>query len=188
MADAPEQLPVIGFIAFSGTGKTTLLTALIPVLREMGIRVGLIKHAHHGFDPDVPGKDSYRLRKAGAVQTLVASPRRQALFTELEEDREPGLPELLARLDPGRLDLVLVEGFRGEAVPKIEVHRPGLGHPPLFPETPNVIAVASDAALPASAGDLPVLDLNRPETVAAFIADHLRAGTLASPTHSVQTS
>jgi len=180
MADPRSPLPVLGFVANSGTGKTTLLAQLIPALRDLGIRVGLIKHAHHGFDPDVPGKDSYRLRKAGAIQTLVASPRRQALITELAEEHEPGLPELLAQLEPQRLDLVLVEGFRGEGIAKIEVYRPSLGQPPQFSAIPNVIAVASDGAV-TGAGELAVLDLNHPAAVAAFIADRLRAGALAAP-------
>lgn len=187
MADASAQLPVLGFIAYSGTGKTTLLTQLIPALGELGIRVGLVKHAHHGFDPDVPGKDSYRLRQAGAVQTLVASPRRQALITELSEEKEPELRELLAELDPRRLDMVLVEGFRGEAIPKIEVHRPSLGQPLRCGEIPNIIAVASNTQPADDTAGLPVLDLNRPDAIAAFIADHLRSGTLVAAVDSAST-
>jgi molybdopterin-guanine dinucleotide biosynthesis protein MobB len=179
MATGPPHLPVLGFVAYSGTGKTTLLTQLIPALAELGIRVALIKHAHHGFDPDVPGKDSYRLRQAGAIQTLVASPRRQALVTELAEEHAPRLEELLAQLDPDRSDLVLVEGFRGESIPKIEVHRAQLGHPPRHPELPNVIALASDAPVTEANHSLPVLDLNRPAAVAEFIAERLHAGGLA---------
>jgi len=188
MTDDPRQLPVIGFVAFSGTGKTTLLTRLIPALGDLGVRVGLIKHAHHGFDPDVPGKDSYRLRQAGAVQTLVASPRRQALITELPEDRTPRLDELLDQLDPRCLDLVLVEGFRGEEVPKIEVHRPSLGHPPRFRDLTNIVAIASDAPLTETAGGVAVLDLNRPDAIAAFIADRLRAGSLIPSFGAAETS
>ena len=168
-ATSPFPRPVIGIIAYSGAGKTTLLTHLLPLLGARGLRTGLVKHAHHGFDPDIPGKDSYRLRKAGAVQTLVASPRRWALFTEAAEEREPHLDELLAQLDPDLLDLVLVEGFRGEAVPKIEVHRPDLGHPPLFPDRPDIIAVACDAPPHADPGQRPLLDLNDPEAVAGFL-------------------
>lgn len=178
MATGSRHLPVLGFVAYSGTGKTTLLTQLIPALRELGIRVALIKHAHHGFDPDVPGKDSYRLRQAGAIQTLVASPRRQALVTELAEEHEPRLEELLAQLDPERADLVLVEGFRGETIPKIEVYRPQLGHAPRYPELPNVIALASDGPPATGGGQLPVLDLNHPAAIAEFIAERLRAGSL----------
>ena len=187
MADAPEQPPVLGFIAYSGTGKTTLLTRLIPALGNLGIQVGLIKHAHHGFDPDVPGKDSYRLRQAGAVQTLVASPKRRALITELDEEQKPELGELLDALDSRRLDLVLVEGFRGEAIPKIEVYRPGLGQPLHHGKIPNIIAVVSDAPQAMAIEDTPVLDLNQPDTIAAFIADNLRSGTLISPADSAST-
>jgi molybdopterin-guanine dinucleotide biosynthesis protein MobB len=179
MATGTRTLPVLGFVAYSGTGKTTLLTQLIPALGELGIRVALIKHAHHGFDPDVPGKDSYRLRQAGAIQTLVASPRRQALVTELSEEREPRLDELLGQLDPERSDLVLVEGFRGEAIPKVEVHRPALGHSARCLELPNVIAVATDDPLTEAAGGRPILDLNRPAAIAEFIAERLRSGRLA---------
>lgn len=174
----PATLPIIGFAAYSGTGKTTLLTSIIPALREKGLRVGLVKHAHHGFDPDVPGKDSYRLRKSGAVQTLVASPLRQALFTENEAPREPVLADLLTQLDPARLDLVLVEGFRGEGIPKVELHRPSLGHPLLFPEVPNIIAVAADGPLETTASPPPLLDLNRPEAVAAFVHARWERGDL----------
>ncbi|HKJ88353.1 MAG TPA: molybdopterin-guanine dinucleotide biosynthesis protein B [Gammaproteobacteria bacterium] len=169
--------PVVGLVASSGTGKTTLLTQLIPCLRQAGLRVGLIKHAHHGFDPDIPGKDSYRLRRAGAVQTLVSSPHRWALMTEEAEEREASFAELLGRLDPRRVDVVLVEGFRGEGIPKIEVHRPDLGHPPLFPDTAGIVALATDEAPRAPTGALPLLDLNRPEAVADFLLEGIRNGT-----------
>lgn len=178
MTSVSTPLPILGFIGYSGSGKTTLLTAIIPALGEMGIRVGLIKHAHHGFDPDVPGKDSYRLRQAGAVQTLVASPKRQALVTELADSGQPRLEELLAQLDPERLDLVLVEGFRGETIPKIEIHRPALERSLQFQGIPNVIAIASDVGLAEDSGGLPVLDLNQPEAIAGFIAEWL--GTASS--------
>jgi molybdopterin-guanine dinucleotide biosynthesis protein MobB len=154
------------------------LTQVLPLLRENGLRVGLVKHAHHGFDPDIPGKDSYRLRKAGAIQTLVASRRRRALITELAEEREPELEELLAELDPNRLDLVLVEGFRGEAIPKIEVHRPDLGQPALFPQRPEIRAVACDGPPGTDPGSRPLLDLNRPEAVAEFILELVAKGEL----------
>ena len=176
--DTRTTLPVLGIVAYSGAGKTTLLTRVLPVLREKGLRVGLVKHAHHGFDPDVPGKDSYRLRKAGAVQTLVASRHRQALITERPGEREPELSDLLPQLDPALLDLVLVEGFRGETVPKIEVHRPALGHPPLYPDRPEVVAVACDATPHPDPGGRTLLDLNRPEEVAGFIADLVEQGRL----------
>jgi len=173
-APAPIQhaLPVLGFAAFSGTGKTTLLTRLIPMLREQGLRISMVKHAHHDFDVDKPGKDSYELRKAGAAQVLIASSRRMALMTEFEPTAEPDLRMLLAQLDADRTDLVLVEGFKGESFAKIELHRPSLGKPLLFPEDPNIIAVASDAPL-AQACDRPLLDLNDLGAMAAFVLQWL---------------
>lgn len=170
----PQTPPVLGFVAFSGTGKTTLLTRLIPLLRAHGLHLGLIKHTHHNFDIDIPGKDSYELRKAGAEQVLAASRRRWALITETpERDRDPSLAELLPRLDGSRLDLVLVEGFKHEAIPKIELHRPALGHPRLWPDDPDVIAVACDAAL-TPAPPVPVLDLNDPDAIAEFVLQFTR--------------
>lgn len=157
---------VLGFAGFSGSGKTTLLTRLIPVLRQRGLRVAVIKHTHHNFDPDIPGKDSHRVREAGAVQVLAASNRRWALFTELPEPQEPELETLLAQLDPARCDLVLVEGMRHGAHPKIEVHRPSLKHPLLALEDPWIQAVASDAPLDCP---YPYLDLNDPDSVVTFI-------------------
>jgi molybdopterin-guanine dinucleotide biosynthesis protein MobB len=164
-------IPVIGFAAYSGTGKTTLLKQLIPLLRDQGIRSGVIKHAHHEVEFDVPGKDSYILRKAGAGQVLLASARRWALMGEQTESREPELPELLQRMHLSELDLVLVEGFRHLPFPKIELHRPALGKPLLCDQDPNIIAVASDEAveLPRS---LPRLDLNDIEGVASFVREY----------------
>jgi molybdopterin-guanine dinucleotide biosynthesis adapter protein len=163
----PDRLPVLGFVGYSGSGKTTLLCNLLPLLSARGLRIAVIKHAHHGFDIDHPGKDSYVLRKAGARQTLVASASRWALMTERESPQEPRLSELMPRLYLGSLDLVLVEGFKHELIPKIEVHRPALGHPLLFPHDAGIVAVAADAVLPAAS--VLVLDLNSPEQVAAFI-------------------
>jgi molybdopterin-guanine dinucleotide biosynthesis protein B len=162
-----KPIPVLGFAAFSGTGKTTLLTQLIPLLVQRGIRVGVIKHAHHNFDIDKPGKDSYELRKAGARQMLVASARRWALVTENDEIADPGLGDLIKRLDADRIDMVLVEGFKHTAFPRIELHRPALGHPLLYPEDRNIIAVAADAPLADCA--LPLLDLNDVTAVTDFI-------------------
>ena len=178
-ATPPETLhcacPVLGFIAFSGTGKTTLLTQVIPLLKEQGIRPALIKHAHHRFDIDIPGKDSYALRKAGADQVLVASRHRWALITETPDNPgDPRLQGLLDQLDTRRIDIVLVEGFKHVPFPRIELHRPSLGHPLLFPGDPGIIAVASDAPLP-QACTLPQLDLNAPQQVADFIASWQRA-------------
>lgn len=170
----PFPLPLLGFVAWSGTGKTTLLEQVIPLLRARGLRVALIKHAHHAFDVDQPGKDSYRLRAAGAGQVLLASRRRLALMVERESEAEPGLRELLGLLDPAAADLVLVEGFKHETYPKVEVCRPALGQPLLFPEDADVIAVASDAPLPVPC-TLPRLDLNDPAGVAAFVAGYAQS-------------
>jgi molybdopterin-guanine dinucleotide biosynthesis protein MobB len=166
-------LPVLGFAAFSGTGKTTLLTRLIPMLRDQGLRISMIKHAHHDFDVDKPGKDSYELRKAGAAQMLIASDRRMALMTEFEPPAEPQLQDLLVQLDPRRADLVLVEGFKQARFPKIELHRPSLGKPLMFPEDPDIIAVACDAPLERDC-DRPQLDLNDLGAISDFVLQWCR--------------
>lgn len=163
--------PVLGFAAFSGTGKTTLLIRLIPFLEQRGVRVALVKHAHHDFDIDKPGKDSYELRKAGARQVLVASDRRSALMTEYAEPKEPQLDDLIAQLALDDVDLVLVEGFRHLAFPKIELHRPALKQPLLFQEDPSIIAVAMD--FPVNTDPLPSLDLNNPIMIGEFILEWL---------------
>jgi len=166
------RVPVLGFAAFSGTGKTTLLLKLLPLLRARGLRIGMIKHAHHSFDIDHVGKDSYALRKSGASQMLVGSRSRWALVVENEIEREPALDELLAELRQERLDLVLVEGFKHEPFPKIELHRPSLRRPLLFPSDPSIIAVASDGPLATEAG-LPLLDLNDPSQIADFVTSQV---------------
>ncbi len=169
---ANAHVPVIGFVAFSGTGKTTLLTHMIPRLREQGVRLAAVKHSHHSFDIDTPGKDSYELRKAGADQMLVASQRRWALMMEnADTGEEPCLNELIGHLDQSTIDLILVEGFKHEAFPKIELHRPELGHGLLYPDDANIIAVASTevGAITASARPVPFLDLNRPQEIADFL-------------------
>ncbi len=164
--------PILGFVAFSGTGKTTLLEQLIPHLRGHGVRVALLKHAHHDFDIDIPGKDSYRLRQAGAIQVMIASKRRWALITELEEEQdEPQLAELLAHLDPQQFDLLLVEGFKHEAYPKIELQRQVLGKPALYPNDPHIIALACDTPQPQA--PIPVLSINQVEEMGAFIINWL---------------
>ena len=169
------NVPVLGFAAYSGTGKTTLLVKLIPLLKAKGIRVALIKHAHHDFDIDIPGKDSYELRRAGAGQVLIASSYRQALVTEMQGRDEPRLEDLIDSLDTAHIDLIMVEGFRHLAFPKIELHRPSLNKDFIFPNDPDVIAVASDKAV--DTGSLPLLDINRPEEVEHFIREWLgRAG------------
>ena len=170
------EKPVLGFAAYSGAGKTTLLTKLLPLLTARGIRVGIIKHAHHSFDIDKPGKDSYELRQAGACQMLVASARREALIIEKAEADEPDLEQLIARLDQDALDLILVEGFKNVPFPKIEVFRATVGKPAIYPDDDSVIAIATDRELPIHSG-LPVLDINIPESVAAFVCDYIRADT-----------
>ena len=162
------RCPVLGFAAWSGTGKTTLLVRLLPTLRGRGLRVGMVKHAHHSFEVDQPGKDSYELRKAGASPMLVVSRRRWALMVDLEAEREPALRETLDRLDQSQLDVILVEGFKHEAFPKIELHRAAVGKDLLFPSDPDVIAVATDSPL-AQPTRLPVLDLNDVEAIADFV-------------------
>ncbi|HJW02866.1 MAG TPA: molybdopterin-guanine dinucleotide biosynthesis protein B [Azospira sp.] len=161
-------MKVFGFTGSSGSGKTTLVEQVIPCLIRRGWKVSLIKHAHHGFDLDRPGKDSYRHRQAGCGEVMVTCDSRWALMHELRDEPEPTLAEHLARFAP--CDLVLVEGFKHEAIPKIEVHRPAHGKPPLWPENPHIVAVASDVALATS---LPQLDINDPEAVAAFLVDYL---------------
>ena len=162
------EVPLLGFCAFSGTGKTTLLTRLIPLLRDEGLRLGVIKHAHHDFDIDHPGKDSRRLRESGAEQMLIASRHRMAFIRECRgPEREPRLAELLHCVDTDALDLVLVEGFKREPIPKIELHRPSTARPLIFPQDRSVIAVAADENL--DTGELPLLNLNEPEEVAGFI-------------------
>ncbi len=166
------HLPILGFAAFSGTGKTTLLVKLLTVLRARGYRVGVVKHAHHSFEIDKPGKDSFELRKAGAVQTLVASRERWALVAEEAREQEPQLSDLLRHLNQHALDCILVEGFKAERFPKIELYRPHLGRPLLHPDDESIIAIATDAPLPIKTL-LPLLDLNQPESIANFIVEFL---------------
>lgn len=163
--------PLLAIAAWSGTGKTTLLKRLIPELCVRGLRPGLIKHTHHDMDVDKPGKDSYELRKAGAAQTIVASEQRWALMTETPETPELDLTWLVSRMDVSKLDLVLVEGFKHEAVPKILLFRQNSGHrvEELIIDE-HTIAVASDMPIATS---LPQLDLNDIQQIATFIANWL---------------
>ena len=162
------QVPILGFAAFSGTGKTTLLAQTIPVLKHHGLRIGLIKHSHHNFQIDQPGKDSFRLRAAGASPVMLISTHRRAIITEITPEREPRLDEQLKLFDQSELDLILVEGFKAEQFPKIELHRPSLNKPLLYPNDPNIIAIASDCAL-ETPDYLTQLDINQPEMIAAYI-------------------
>ncbi len=169
----PLNLPVLGFAAYSGTGKTTLLTKLIPLLKSKGLRIGLIKHAHHQFEIDHPGKDSYVLRQAGAEQVLIASKHRWALITETKDLEEPHLETLLAQINTKTLDLVLVEGFKHEAFPKIELYRSSLGNPLIFPKDESVIAIATDEVISTH---LPRLDINNIESIKQFVYNYIQKG------------
>lgn len=153
---------VIGLAGWSGSGKTTLLTRLIPEFRRRGVAVSTIKHAHHAFDLDTPGKDSFAHRQAGAAEVLISSGRRWALLHELRGEPEAALPELLARLSP--VDLVVVEGFKRDPHAKLEVYRAGNGKPPLHPGDPSIVAIASDVAFPAAGR--PVIGLDEVPAIA----------------------
>ncbi|MDP2170957.1 MAG: molybdopterin-guanine dinucleotide biosynthesis protein B [Rhodocyclaceae bacterium] len=161
-------MKTFGFAGYSGAGKTTLIEQLIPRFKARGLSVSLIKHTHHNFDVDHPGKDSYRHRAAGAGEVLLTCDTRWVLMHELHGQPEPSLQDQLAVLSP--CDLVLIEGFKQTAIPKLEVHRPAHGKPPIWPENPSVIAVATDAAV---ACPLPRLDLNDVDAIATFILKYL---------------
>ena len=161
-------MKIIGIAGYSGSGKTTLIEKVIPLLVAEGVRVALIKHAHHEFDVDQPGKDSYRHRHAGCSEVLVSSSKRWALIHELRGAAEPSLQDQLKHLSP--CDVVLVEGYKGEPIPKIEVHRRDSHAPLLYTDDKNVVAIATDEPLDTF---LPQLDLNDPAAVARFIVKHL---------------
>ncbi|EKZ8663994.1 bifunctional molybdopterin-guanine dinucleotide biosynthesis adaptor protein MobB/molybdopterin molybdotransferase MoeA [Vibrio alginolyticus] len=165
------NIPILGFAAYSGTGKTTLLEALLPKLTEAGLRIGMLKHAHHNFDVDKPGKDSYRLRKAGASQMLIASRNRFALMTETPE-AEAEFEFLLTRFDEDMLDVVLVEGCKNIAFPKIELHREEVGKPWLYPNDENIIAIASDGGELDS--ELPQMNINDLDAIAQFVIQYVQ--------------
>ncbi|MFH4463200.1 bifunctional molybdopterin-guanine dinucleotide biosynthesis adaptor protein MobB/molybdopterin molybdotransferase MoeA [Vibrio diabolicus] len=165
------NIPILGFAAYSGTGKTTLLEALLPKLTEAGLRIGMLKHAHHNFDVDKPGKDSYRLRKAGASQMLIASRNRFALMTETPE-AEAEFEYLLTRFDEDKLDVVLVEGCKNIAFPKIELHREEVGKPWLYPQDENIIAIASDSGELDS--ELPQMNINDLNAIAQFVLQYVQ--------------
>jgi len=161
-------MKVLGLVGWSGSGKTTLMIKLLPLLVDRGLRVSTCKHAHHAFDVDKPGKDSYRHREAGATEVMISSSYRWALMHELRDGPEPELDDIVARMSP--VDLLLVEGFKRNPHQKIEIYRPALGKPMLAPEHENVVALASDGDVTGS--DLPVLDLNNAEAIADFIVRH----------------
>lgn len=166
------QVPILGFAAVSGTGKTTLLTQLIPLLKNQGIRVGLIKHSHHNFEIDKPGKDSYRLRTAGATPVMLVSSHRRAIITEFNEIKEPRLEDQLLAFEQSELDLILVEGFKAENFPKIELHRPSLNKDLIFPDDPSIIAIATDVTLNSPQSTPTQLDLNNPIQITQYILQH----------------
>ncbi|MDX1301805.1 bifunctional molybdopterin-guanine dinucleotide biosynthesis adaptor protein MobB/molybdopterin molybdotransferase MoeA [Photobacterium sp.] len=172
MSQINASLPLLGFAAFSGTGKTTLLEAMLPKLVKHGIRVAVIKHAHHNFDIDQEGKDSYRLRKAGAGQMLISSRYRRALVTETPEE-EASLPYLISQLDQTQLDLILVEGFKKLSFPKIELHREEVGKPWLHPDDSNIIAVAANVKADTT---LPTMDINNLDQITDFVVNFARQG------------
>jgi molybdopterin-guanine dinucleotide biosynthesis protein B len=156
---------VIGLAGWSGAGKTTVITRLIPELGRRGVSVSTLKHAHHAFDLDTPGKDSHAHREAGAREVLISSERRWALMRELRDEAEAELPDLLARLSP--VDLVIVEGFKRQAHAKIEIHRAANGKPPLHPGDPTIVAVASDSPFPEAGR--PVIDIDDIPAIAALM-------------------
>ena len=162
-------MKVFGFAGWSGSGKTTLIEKLIPRFAGAGLRVSLIKHAHHTFDVDQPGKDSYRHRHAGASEVLVTSSRRWVLMHELRGAAEPSFEEQLKKLLP--CDIVIVEGFKHASIPKLEVWRRATGEPLLHPNDRHIVAVASDSKFETK---LPLLDLNDDAAISSFILAHLR--------------
>lgn len=163
---AEQAVKVFGFTGFSGSGKTTVLEQMIPLFVQRGLKVALIKHAHHNFDVDKPGKDSYRHREAGCTEVMLVSGRRWALMHELRDEEEPDLQSQIARMSP--CDLLLIEGYKNSDIPKIEIHRPDHVADMLYPGH-NVVAVASDVPLQL---DVPVLDLNQPAVLVEFVLDY----------------
>ena len=181
---------IFGLVGRSGSGKTTLMVALLPILRRRGLAVSTLKHAHHGFDMDRPGKDSWRHREAGAEEVMVVSGGRWALLHEIRDEAEPTLEELVDRMSP--VDLLMIEGFHTHGHPTIEVHRPSEGHALMWRDGSDIVAVASDEPL-AGLG-VPVLDLGRPEAIADFVLDFtglsrgLRRSPLCRAPHSLDVN
>lgn len=168
-----HNTPALAFVGFSGSGKTTLLEKLIQKLSTQGKRVALIKHAHHEFDIDIPGKDSYRLRHAGASRILVASRKRRALITETPDmTNDPDLTSCLNEIDDAQLDLILVEGFKHANIIKLEINRSETRQPLLYPDDDNIIALISDYQHKPSR-NIKVLDLNSPNDIIDFILQYI---------------
>ena len=164
-APTKSSMRIIGLAGWSGSGKTTLIKKLIPRLIARGVKVSTLKHAHHGFDLDQPGKDSFFHRTAGATEVIISSEKRWAILHELREEPEWDLLALVDKMSP--VDLVLVEGFKRDAFPKLEIHRAANGKPLIYPDDPYIVAVASDIALPAA--NVPVVNLNDIETIADLV-------------------
>jgi molybdopterin-guanine dinucleotide biosynthesis protein B len=161
-------MKVMGIVGWSGSGKTSLLVELLPLVRRGGIRVSTMKHAHHRFDVDKPGKDSFRHREAGASEVLVVTSSRWVLMHESREEPEPSIESLIERMTP--VDLLLIEGFKTHQHPKLEIHRESEGKPLLCRDDPGIVAVATDVPLPELG--IPQLDLNNPGAIADFILVH----------------
>jgi molybdopterin-guanine dinucleotide biosynthesis protein MobB len=159
---------IIGLAGWSGSGKTTLITKLIPRLIARGVKVSTLKHAHHGFDLDQPGKDSFFHRTAGATEVIISSAKRFAILHELRDEQEWDLPDLVGKMSP--VDLVLVEGYKRDAFPKLEIHRAANGKPLIHPEDAHIVAIASDIAWPAA--KVPVIDLDDIEAIADMLLKH----------------
>ncbi len=175
-------MQVFGLVGRSGSGKTTLMVSLLAALRRRGRTVSSLKHAHHGFDIDRPGKDSYRHREAGAEEVMLVSGTRWALLHEIRDDVDPPLDELIARMSP--VDLLLIEGFHTHGHPTIEVHRPSEGHALMWHRGSDIVAVASDVPLPHIG--VPRLDLDDPEAIADFVLAHCRAEANRRPRHGAE--
>jgi len=167
-------VPILGFAAYSGTGKTTLLRKVIPLLAKKGIRIGMVKHSHHNIDVDHPGKDSYELRKAGTDQMVLASPNRTTLIVEHADREDSDLATALSYLQTDSLDLVLVEGFKHENIAKIELHRKEMERPFIYPKDNKIIAIVVDKELSLeNASHLSRLDLNQPQQISDFIEEFI---------------
>jgi len=163
------EKPLLGFAAYSGTGKTTLLLKLIPELKQRGLRIAVIKHAHHNFDMDTPGKDSYELRNAGAVPMLICSSKRTVITIDNEIEKDPQLQEILSHITADSVDMILVEGFKKWPFSKIELHRDTTGKPLMYPDDENIIAIAHDSNVPLKDTHLPQLDINNIKAIADFV-------------------
>ena len=167
-----SKTSLIGITAHTGTGKTTLICELLARLAKQDLRVGVIKYAQRAFEIDQPGKDSYRIRKAGVAELLIGSTDRWALMSDAVGDQRFNLDDHIRRLDGERLDLILVEGFELGAIPKIELIRPSLGEPPFFPDDPHIVAIATDDATSLTT-DLPILNLNDADEIVAYLRQYL---------------